>query len=262
VTCNATFILSGYVHPDDDGSAFLYQLTESDGGTQRALSRCGKSSRPCGTRDRRAGHLRRSDVCPDNKTLVRQWRDGTRSRPFSILGIGALLSPGAISINPWGTYYRQSFTVDFTIERAGVTVFSSGPFFAAESRLRRRPARSARASSSLFFDARVGDVLVVNVYTVIAMYGCRVDDGIRPQFDAWRRPPGRRSRPGRARDPARCRRSVVADGPVLAGRVQHRGVPDARVPGVAGRQALSVCDCSCARARGVAKRASAPGPRR
>jgi hypothetical protein len=175
VSCNATFILSGYVHADDDGSAFLYELTESDGGTQRTVS--SGNITPCGSVG--GGGACTIAICPDNKTLVRQWKTALVT-PVTILGIvhNYLL---ARSINPFGTYYRQSFTADFTIVRGGVTVFSSGPFtqlnpgFAGEL-------LDLTSLASLFFQAQIGDVLVHNVYTVIAMYGCRADDSIRPEL--------------------------------------------------------------------------------
>lgn len=175
MTCSASFILSGYVHPDDDGSAFLYELTESDGGTQLNLSSGNITT--CGSIGGGGGCT--IAICPDNKTLVRQWKTALVT-PVTILGIvhNYLL---ARSINPFGTYYRQSFTADFTIVRGGVTVFSSGPFtqlnpgFAGEL-------LDLTSLASLFFEAQIGDEIIHNVYTVIAMNGCRADDGIRPEL--------------------------------------------------------------------------------
>lgn len=173
MTCNATFLLSGYISPDDDGSGTLYQLTESDSGPLAGVSG-GTSPPTCGL-----GSPAFCDTvsCPSRTTLLRTWKE-TVTVPVTILGTVHLYLLGRAD-NPSGNWFQQALTGDFYIERGGVTVFNSGPFDTQNCGFS-GSIKDLPSLNGLSFQMLAGDTIYVRVYSVIALRGCRSDDGERP----------------------------------------------------------------------------------
>lgn len=174
MTCNAKFILSGYLSPDDDGSGTLYQLTDSDGGPQ--ISVAGGTAIPCGVVIPDPPFCS-ADTCAPTTTFLRSWKTVV-SVPVSILGTIHCKILG-IAINPSGVWYLQAFTCDFSVIRGGVTVFTSGGFTEGQPSFF-GGLMDLTSLNPLNFQMRPGDTLLVNVYVVLSFRGCRTDDGNRP----------------------------------------------------------------------------------
>jgi uncharacterized protein (TIGR02217 family) len=177
--CPSAFVLSGYVHPDDGGANMIYRLTSNDdGGPQRSVS--GGTATPCGTWVPQVGIIGAHcdlAVCADTTTLLRTWKsDGLPPGTFAGTAVLSLL---AGSINPWNTWYRQSFTADFTIERGGATVYRSPAFTHGGSDFSGGVVYLSSVDG-VYFTALGGETLVLNVYVILSYRGCRSDDGLRP----------------------------------------------------------------------------------
>jgi hypothetical protein len=177
--CPSAFVLSGYVHPDDGGANMIYRLTSNDdGGPQRSVS--GGTATPCGTWVPQVGIIGAHcdlAVCADTTTLLRTWKsDGLPPGTFAGTAVLSLL---AGSINPWNTWYRQSFTADFTIERGGATVYRSSAFTHGGSDFSGGVVYLSSVDG-VYFTALGGETLVLNVYVILSYRGCRSDDGLRP----------------------------------------------------------------------------------
>lgn len=179
--CPSQFVLSGYVSPDDGGANMIYRLTQNnDGGPLSGVS--GGTATPCGTWVPQSGIIGAHcsvGVCGDTKTLLRQFKSD--ALPLSSWGGYASLAINCIAINPWNTWYRQSFTADFVVMRGGAAVYSSGPF------TQLAPDFSGTllyltSLDTIYFTPQPGDAILLSIYVVLSYRGCRSDDGLRPNL--------------------------------------------------------------------------------